>query len=76
MIDFKNNDALVEKLSLQVNSFQEGFKILSDSKNLKEIGEKFLHLLRGNLLLIDVNLFYKKRKMKIGRRYLPPIPRV
>ncbi len=62
MIDFEKDNAIVERLSLQVSSFQEGFKILSDSKTLEEIGENFVHLLRGNLLLTDVNLFYKKKE--------------
>ena len=60
MIELENNSAFVEKLSLQVSSFQEGFRILYDSKSLNEIGENFVHLLRGNLLLTDVNLFYKR----------------
>ncbi len=62
MIELENN-SIIEKLSLHVNSFQEGFKLLSNSKSLKEIGEKFVHLLRGNLLLVDVNLFYKKDEL-------------
>ncbi len=55
-------DNLLDKLSLQVDSFQEGFKILSDSKSISEIGEKFVHLLRGSLLLVDINLFYKENE--------------
>lgn len=60
MVDFENNNSIIERLALQVNSFQEGFKILSDSKSLEEIGEHFTHLLRGNLLLTNINLFFKK----------------
>lgn len=60
MVEFDNNNSVIDRLALQVNSFQEGFKILSDSKSLEEIGEHFTHLLRGNLLLSDINLFFKK----------------
>lgn len=60
MLDSAKTNTIVDKLNLQVDSFQEGFKILSDSRTLEEIGENFVHMLRGNLMLIDVNLFYKK----------------
>ncbi|MDQ7817231.1 MAG: SpoIIE family protein phosphatase [Melioribacteraceae bacterium] len=62
MVEFENTNSIIERLELQVNSFQEGFKILSDSKSLDEIGEHFTHLLRGNLLLTDINLFYRKNE--------------
>lgn len=58
-MNISQNDYIVEKLSLHINSFQEGFKILADSRTLIEIAEKFAHLLRGNLLTSDVNIFYK-----------------
>jgi serine phosphatase RsbU (regulator of sigma subunit) len=51
---------IVEKLALQVDSFQEGFEILSESKSINEMGKQFATLLRGNFLITDVNLFYKK----------------
>lgn len=50
----------IDKLIYQVSSFQEGFGILADAKNLEEIGSHFVHLLRGNLLVTDINLFHKK----------------
>ncbi len=53
-------DTVLDKLSLQVESFQEGFQILSESNSIKEIGKNFVHLLRGNLLLSDINLFFRK----------------
>ena len=58
-IDFTPNSAL-EKLSLQIEHFQEGFSILSQSRSLSEIGEQFVRILSGNLMLPDINLFYKK----------------
>lgn len=60
-MDAIKNDIIAEKLSSHINSFQEGFKILADSKTLEDIAEKFSHLLRGNLLTSDVNIFRKNR---------------
>lgn len=51
--------SLVEKLNLQVKSFQEGFDVLSLSRNLNELAKSFSHILRGNLLAINVNIFHK-----------------
>jgi phosphoserine phosphatase RsbU/P len=56
----KNNN-LVEKLSLQAESFQEGFEILSKSVSLVEMIENFHHLLRGNFLISDVFIYHKIR---------------
>lgn len=53
---------LVSKLSLQVTSFQDGFKILAKSSSIEEIALNFNHILRGSLLITDINLFYKKNK--------------
>ncbi len=53
------NSNIVDKLSLQVDSFQEGFEILSESKSINEMAKQFATLLRGNFLVTDVNLFYK-----------------
>ena len=55
------NNNLVKKLSLQAESFQEGFEILSKSVNLVEMIENFLHLLRGNFLISDVYIYHKIR---------------
>ncbi|MCJ7802557.1 MAG: serine/threonine-protein phosphatase [Candidatus Marinimicrobia bacterium] len=55
------NNNLVEKLSLQAESFQEGFEILSKSFSLVEMIENFLHLLRGNFLISDIYIFHKVR---------------
>lgn len=53
----KNN--LVEKLALQVESFQEGFEILSKSHSLVEMLKNFLHIIRGNFLITEVYSFHK-----------------
>lgn len=50
---------IVSKLSLQVSSFQEGFKILSNAKSLEEIARNFNHILRGSLLITDINILFK-----------------
>ncbi len=49
---------LVDKLNLQVKSFQEGFEVLSQARNLKDLAKHFSHILRGNLLTLNVNIFY------------------
>lgn len=51
---------IVERLTLQITSFQEGFKILAKAFSLREIGKNFNHILRGSLMLVDVNIFFKK----------------
>ncbi|MCW9066012.1 MAG: hypothetical protein OQJ78_06905, partial [Ignavibacteriaceae bacterium] len=51
---------IVEKLALQVDSFHEGFVLLSESKTINEMAKQFATLLRGNFLVTDVNLFYTK----------------
>jgi len=55
----KNN--LVEKLSLQVESFQEGFEILCNSFNFIEMVKKFLHLIGGNFIITDISAYHKKQ---------------
>ena len=55
------NNNLVEKLSLQAESFQEGFEILSKSISLTEMIENFLHLLRGNFIISEIYAYHKKR---------------
>lgn len=55
------NNNLVEKLSLQVESFQEGFEILSKSFSFVEMVKNFLHLLRGNFMISEVYAYHKKQ---------------
>jgi sigma-B regulation protein RsbU (phosphoserine phosphatase) len=50
---------LVEKLSLQAESFQEGFKILTQSDSFEEIVRNFGHLLRANFIITNLHLFHK-----------------
>lgn len=56
---------LLEKLTFQVNSYQEGFEILSKSRTLEDMGKKFCHILRGSLLVSYVNLYIKSGKTGI-----------
>ena len=55
------NTNLVEKLSLQAESFQEGFEILSKSFSLIEMVENFLHLLRGNFIISEIYAYHKEQ---------------
>jgi len=50
---------LIEKLSYQVDSFQEGFEILSKSRTVEDLGKNFCHILRGSLMVSYVNLSFK-----------------
>ncbi len=52
---------LVSILSHQVDSFQDGFKVLSKSSSIAELAMNFNHILRGSLFITDVNLFLKKK---------------
>ena len=53
-------DLLVEKLSLQAHSFQEGFKILTKSDTTEEIIKNFRHLLRANFIITNIHLLHQK----------------
>jgi sigma-B regulation protein RsbU (phosphoserine phosphatase) len=50
---------IIDRLSVQVKSLQEGFSILSRSASLQELGVNYCHLLRGNFFISDVNIFFK-----------------
>ncbi len=55
------NNNLVEKLSLQVGSFQEGFEILCKSFSFDEMVKNFLHLMRGNFIVSVIFAYHKKQ---------------
>jgi sigma-B regulation protein RsbU (phosphoserine phosphatase) len=50
---------LIEKLSIQVDSIQERFTILSKSKTMEDLAKNFCHILRGSLMVSYVNLYFK-----------------
>jgi sigma-B regulation protein RsbU (phosphoserine phosphatase) len=52
-------DLLVKKLSLQAESFQEGFETLIRCNNTNEMMKNFWHLLRGNFLVTNIYLLHK-----------------
>jgi serine phosphatase RsbU (regulator of sigma subunit) len=54
-----DSSQLIEKLSFQVDSFQEGFKILSGSRTFSDLAKSFCHILRGSLMVSHVNLYFK-----------------
>jgi len=58
------NDELLSKLALQIKSFQEGFQILAQASTLQEIAANFNHILRGSLLITDVNIFFRSQNSK------------
>jgi phosphoserine phosphatase RsbU/P len=53
-------DHLVEKLTLQAQSFQEGFKILTKSDSLENIIKNFRHLLRANFIITNIHLLHRE----------------
>jgi len=53
-----NTDILIEKLSLQVHSFQESFEMLSNSPDLEKMAIQFNRILKGTLLTTDINIFH------------------
>jgi len=52
-------DLLTEKLSLQVESFQESFEMLSNSNSLSEMSRAFEKIIRGNFLTTKTSIFHK-----------------
>lgn len=50
---------LVERLSVQIASLQEGFELLMRASNLKDLARQFLHILRGNFVTTDITIYYK-----------------
>jgi serine phosphatase RsbU (regulator of sigma subunit) len=55
------NNNLVEKLSLQVESFQEGFEILCKCFSFEQMVKNFLHIMRGNFIISEIKAYHKKR---------------
>lgn len=58
VIDYNN---FVDKLALQVKSFQENFTFLSQSNTIEDLGNSFVQILRGNFLLRDINILYRNK---------------
>ncbi len=51
---------IIDRLSFQILSLQEGFDTLGKSRSLQELARQFLHIIRGNLMISDVNIFYRE----------------
>jgi sigma-B regulation protein RsbU (phosphoserine phosphatase) len=49
---------LVERLTFQIESLQEGFELLSKASNVKELARQFSHILRGNFGASDIHIYY------------------
>jgi len=64
------NNNLVEKLALQVESFQEGFEILSRSFSLIEMVKNFLHIIRGNFIITEIYSFHKIQNIPTWKNIL------
>ena len=55
-------NSLVEKLSLQAESFQEGFETLTKSSSFEELLKNFRHLLRGYFIITRIHLLHKAKE--------------
>ncbi len=53
---------IMDRLGLQSDAFQESFDILSRAKNHEELAKKFFHVLRGNLLIVNAAIFFKRNE--------------
>jgi len=52
-------DLLTEKLSLQVESFQESFEMLSSSSSITAMSRTFEKIIRGNFLTTKTSIFFR-----------------
>lgn len=50
---------LIDRLSIQLESMQEGFELLSRAGNTRELARQFFHLLRGNLTTVEGHIFFR-----------------
>ncbi len=55
-------NSFLDRFKIHLNSFQEGFDILSESNSLEELAKQFCHILRGNLFIKGAAVYYKKIK--------------
>ena len=63
-------NSLVERLSLQAESFQEGFETLTRSGSFEELLKNFRHLLRGYFIITNIHLFHKIKEDSQWKRIL------
>ena len=49
---------LIEKLQIEVSSYQESFQLLSRARNLKELAKSFFHTICGNLMVPNINIYF------------------
>ena len=49
----------LEKLQIEVASYQESFQLLSKAHNLKELAKSFFHTVSGNLMVSKINIYYQ-----------------
>ena len=53
---------LLEKLQIEVSSYQESFQLLSKARNLKELARSFFHTVSGNLMVTKINIYFKHKQ--------------
>jgi len=52
---------IIDRLSFQIHSLQEGFDILGKSRSLEELGRQFMHIIRGSLMISDINIYFLQK---------------
>ena len=57
---------LVLKIFDRVNAFQQGFEILSDARSLPALAENFHSILKEQIRLSTLNLWYKPNQALAG----------
>lgn len=55
---------LVKRLANELDAFKDGFYIFSEASSMDELAKQFCLILGGNLLTIDVRLYYKRDQRK------------
>jgi hypothetical protein len=55
-------NSLIEKLQIEVSSYQESFQLLSKARNLKELAKSFFHTVSGNLMVTKVNIYFRNKQ--------------
>jgi serine phosphatase RsbU (regulator of sigma subunit) len=59
----------VERLTLQIESLQEGFDLLSKASTVKDLARQFSHVLRGNFGTNDIHIYHTSPPTNSWQRF-------
>ncbi len=51
---------IIDRLLLQSAAFQESSAILNQARSLEDLAKKFFQVLRGNLLVVNASIYYRR----------------